>query len=63
MTKIIDGKEFAQKIRNQVKEDSDRLLQNHKVQPCLAVVLVGENPASKVYVGAKTKMATSLGQR
>ena len=31
MTKIIDGKEFAQKIRNQVKEDSDRLLQNHKV--------------------------------
>ena len=57
MTKIIDGKEFAQKIRNQVKEDSDRLLQNHKVQPCLAVVLVGENPASKVYVGAKTKMA------
>jgi methylenetetrahydrofolate dehydrogenase (NADP+) / methenyltetrahydrofolate cyclohydrolase len=57
MTKVIDGKEFAQKIRNQVKEDSDRLLQNHKVQPCLAVVLVGENPASKVYVGAKTKMA------
>ena len=57
MTKIIDGKEFAQKIRNQVKEDSDRLLENHKVQPCLAVVLVGENPASKVYVGAKTKMA------
>ena len=57
MTKIIDGKEFAQKIRNQVKEDSDRLLQNHKVKPCLAVVLVGENPASKVYVVAKTKMA------
>ncbi|MDC0861886.1 bifunctional methylenetetrahydrofolate dehydrogenase/methenyltetrahydrofolate cyclohydrolase FolD [Alphaproteobacteria bacterium] len=57
MTKIIDGKEFAQKIRNQVKEDSDRLLQDHKVQPCLAVVLVGENPASRVYVGAKTKMA------
>jgi len=57
MTKIIDGKEFAQKIRNQVKEDSDNLFKNKEVQPCLAVVLVGENPASKVYVGAKTKMA------
>ena len=57
MTKIIDGKEFAQKIRNQVKEDSDNLFKNKQVQPCLAVVLVGENPASKVYVGAKTKMA------
>ena len=57
MTKIIDGKVFAQKIRNQVKEDSDNLFKNKEVQPCLAVVLVGENPASKVYVGAKTKMA------
>ena len=57
MTKIIDGKEFAQKIRNQVKEDSDNLFKSKEVQPCLAVVLVGENPASKVYVGAKTKMA------
>ncbi len=57
MTKIIDGKDFAQKIRNQVKEDSDYLLKNKDVQPCLAVVLIGENPASKVYVGAKTKMA------
>ena len=57
MTKIIDGKEFAQKIRNQVKEDSDNLFKSNEVQPCLAVVLVGENPASKVYVGAKTKMA------
>jgi methylenetetrahydrofolate dehydrogenase (NADP+)/methenyltetrahydrofolate cyclohydrolase len=57
MTKIIDGKEFAGKIRGQVKEDSDLLFKDHKVQPCLAVVLVGENPASKVYVGAKTKMA------
>ena len=57
MTKIINGKEFAQKIRNQVKEDSDHLLQDYKVQPCLAVVLVGENPASRVYVGATTQLA------
>ncbi len=57
MANIIDGKAFAAKIRSQVKEDADRLINQSKVNPCLAVVLVGENPASKVYVGAKTKMA------
>jgi methylenetetrahydrofolate dehydrogenase (NADP+)/methenyltetrahydrofolate cyclohydrolase len=57
MAIIIDGKAFAAKIRLQVKEDADNLIINKQVDPCLAVVLVGENPASKVYVGAKTKMA------
>ena len=57
MATIIDGKAFAAKIRSQVKEDADKLIADKKVDPCLAVVLVGENPASKVYVGAKTKMA------
>ena len=57
MSEIIDGKAFAAKIRLQVREDSENLQTNHQVEPCLAVVLVGENPASKVYVGAKTKMA------
>ena len=57
MANIIDGKAFAATIRSQVKEDADRLIEQSKVEPCLAVVLVGENPASKVYVGAKTKMA------
>ena len=57
MTDIIDGKAFAAKIRAEVKEDSDKLISQKQVDPCLAVVLVGENPASKVYVGQKTKMA------
>ena len=57
MATNIDGKAFAAKIRSQVKEDADKLIANKQVDPCLAVVLVGENPASKVYVGAKTKMA------
>ena len=57
MATNIDGKAFAAKIRSQVKEDADKLIADKKVDPCLAVVLVGENPASKVYVGAKTKMA------
>ncbi len=57
MTNIIDGKAFAAKIRTEVRQDSDNLISQKTVEPCLAVVLVGENPASKVYVGAKTKMA------
>ena len=57
MADIIDGKAFAAKIRAEVKEDSDKLISQKQVGPCLAVVLVGENPASKVYVGQKTKMA------
>ncbi len=57
MADLIDGKAFASKIRAEVKEDSDKLISQKQVDPCLAVVLVGENPASKVYVGQKTKMA------
>ena len=57
MADIIDGKAFAAKIREEVKEDSDKLISQKQVDPCLAVVLVGENPASKVYVGQKSKMA------
>ena len=57
MADIIDGKAFATKIRAEVKEDADKLISQKQVDPCLAVVLVGENPASKVYVGQKSKMA------
>ncbi len=57
MADIIDGKAFAAKIRAEVKEDSDKLISQKQVDPCLAVVLVGENPSSKVYVGQKSKMA------
>ena len=57
MADIIDGKAFAAKIRAEVKEDADKLITQKQVDPCLAVVLVGENPASKVYVGQKSKMA------
>ena len=57
MADIIDGKAFAAKIRAEVKEDADKLTTQKQVDPCLAVVLVGENPASKVYVGQKSKMA------
>ena len=51
---IIDGKEIAAQIRVEAKEKSEALIAQG-VQPCLAVVLVGNNPASKAYVGSKVR--------
>jgi len=48
--KLIDGKAFAANIRQQVAAAVTRLQQQHQLQPGLAVVLVGEDPASQVYV-------------
>ena len=57
---IIDGKAFSERIREKVKSHVDNLKTNHDIVPGLAVVLVGEDPASKVYVknkGIQTKKA------
>lgn len=59
MTKILDGKKTAQRIRSQVKKAVDMLYPN----PGLAVVLVGENPASKLYVSYKQKACRQVGIR
>lgn len=58
--KIIDGKAFAEKIRLQVADEVARLKADHGITPGLAVVLVGEDPASQVYVrnkGVQTEAA------
>ena len=55
---IIDGKAFSERIREKVKTHVDNLKKNYDIVPGLAVVLVGEDPASKVYVknkGIQTK--------
>ena len=57
---IIDGKAFSERIREKVKSHVDNLKTNHDIVPGLAVVVVGEDPASKVYVknkGIQTKEA------
>jgi methylenetetrahydrofolate dehydrogenase (NADP+)/methenyltetrahydrofolate cyclohydrolase len=57
---IIDGKAFSERIREKVKSHVYNLKTNHDIVPGLAVVLVGEDPASKVYVknkGIQTKKA------
>ncbi|MEI4233879.1 bifunctional methylenetetrahydrofolate dehydrogenase/methenyltetrahydrofolate cyclohydrolase FolD [Roseovarius sp. D22-M7] len=58
---IIDGKAFATRIRGQVTQHVDRLKTGHGVTPGLAVVLVGEDPASQVYVRSKNKQTVEVG--
>lgn len=53
--KIIDGKTIAQQVRNEVAEQVKQRLAAGKRAPGLAVVLVGENPASQIYVASKRK--------
>ncbi|MDP3028422.1 MAG: bifunctional methylenetetrahydrofolate dehydrogenase/methenyltetrahydrofolate cyclohydrolase FolD [Deltaproteobacteria bacterium] len=59
--KIISGTEIAKQIRAELKEEADNLRAKHNITPGLATVLVGEDPASKVYVGQKEKACKELG--
>lgn len=61
MATIIDGKLVAQTIRNQVKEQVDLLVQKHQVLPHLAVILIGDNPASQSYVRGKETACQKAG--
>jgi len=58
---VIDGKTFAAKVRGKVAEHVTRLKADHGITPGLAVVLVGEDPASQVYVRSKGKMTVEVG--
>ncbi|WP_296420112.1 bifunctional methylenetetrahydrofolate dehydrogenase/methenyltetrahydrofolate cyclohydrolase FolD [Pseudooctadecabacter sp.] len=58
---VIDGKAFAAKVRGQVAEHVARLKAEHGITPGLAVVLVGEDPASQVYVRNKGKQTVEVG--
>jgi methylenetetrahydrofolate dehydrogenase (NADP+) / methenyltetrahydrofolate cyclohydrolase len=59
---VIDGKAVAENLRNRIAERTAALAL-HSIVPGLAVVLVGEDPASQVYVGNKTKQADAAGLR
>lgn len=61
MAKIIDGEKTASDIRAEVTAAVEQLKQESGVVPGLATVLVGENPASKVYVNMKEKDSHSVG--
>ena len=61
MTKLINGKEIAQNLRNELKAEIDNLKSKTGKVPGLAVVQVGDVAASSVYVKAKTKSAKEVG--
>jgi methylenetetrahydrofolate dehydrogenase (NADP+)/methenyltetrahydrofolate cyclohydrolase len=58
---IIDGKAYAARLRTRVAGQVAKLAQDHGITPGLAVVLVGENPASQVYVRNKGKQTVEAG--
>ena len=58
---VIDGKAFAAKVRGRVAEEVAALKEGHGITPGLAVVLVGEDPASQVYVRSKGKQTIEAG--
>jgi methylenetetrahydrofolate dehydrogenase (NADP+)/methenyltetrahydrofolate cyclohydrolase len=61
MPQIISGKEISEEIRAELKQTVAKLKEEAGVVPGLAVVLVGEDPASQMYVGMKNKAAAALG--
>ncbi len=58
---IISGTEVAREIRAELKEEIAQLKEKHNLVPGLVTVLVGEDPASQVYVGQKEKTSGNLG--
>jgi len=58
---IIDGKVIAAELRGQVADEVARLGREHGLTPGLAVVLVGNDPASEVYVRSKHKQTQAAG--
>jgi len=58
---IISGTEIAKQIREELKQEIAELKETHNLIPGLATVLVGEDPASQVYVGQKEKTSLALG--
>jgi len=61
MANIIDGKMLSLEVKDNVKEKVKNFYEKYNKKVCLAVVLVGENPASKVYVNNKIKGAEYVG--
>ncbi len=58
---IISGTEIAKQIREDLKQEITELKEKHNLIPGLATILVGEDPASQVYVGQKEKTCNALG--
>ncbi len=60
---LLDGTRVAEEIKREAAAEAERLKREYGVVPCLAVVRVGEDPASAVYVGSKVRTSQALGLR
>lgn len=58
---LLDGKAFAQNLRQGIAKKIEQLKQDHNITPGLAVILVGEDPASQIYVRNKGKQTKEVG--
>ena len=61
--KIISGKDFSSRVREKVRQHVAHLRDTQELVPGLAVVLVGEDPASKVYVRNKGEQTLAVGMK
>ncbi|MBI2962925.1 MAG: bifunctional methylenetetrahydrofolate dehydrogenase/methenyltetrahydrofolate cyclohydrolase FolD [Deltaproteobacteria bacterium] len=61
MAEILDGKSAAREVRERIRAETAELKRRHGLTPGLATVLVGEDPASKIYVGSKHKACEEVG--
>lgn len=62
MSQLIDGKQIAKDIKDELKKEIQQL-KNSNIEPTLAVILVGEDPASQIYVSNKKKACAYVGIR
>ncbi|MBO5938794.1 MAG: bifunctional methylenetetrahydrofolate dehydrogenase/methenyltetrahydrofolate cyclohydrolase FolD [Clostridia bacterium] len=61
MANIIDGKAISATIRAEIKEETERFYEKNGIRPGLAVIIVGEDPASQVYVRNKRRACEEVG--
>ena len=61
MDKILDGKKLAEKLNSELKKDILKATEEFGIKPKLVTILVGENPASQVYINIKKKICAEVG--
>ena len=61
MAKLIDGKQVSAQVKEQVREEAAAIYEKHGIKAGLAVVIVGNDPASRVYVNNKKKACEAVG--
>ncbi|MGN0613820.1 MAG: bifunctional methylenetetrahydrofolate dehydrogenase/methenyltetrahydrofolate cyclohydrolase FolD [Porcipelethomonas sp.] len=61
MANLINGKEVSASVKERVKSETEKFIAEKGIKPGLAVVIVGNDPASRVYVNSKKKACTEVG--